>query len=790
MFRLSLFERATDARPRQKTLSLDDLKALLNRWRLRSEKDGPLWSPASYDLVAHRGDENVSSISCLVLDFDDGFDWSDFEDSWQRWTYCVHTSFSHTKDHPKWRAVFPLAQPVQAEDWANVYASLSIGLSQGLTDPSCKDRSRMYYLPSHPEGEEQYFNWHDGELLQQSDFPAIDLAEDVLSETEGAPTPPDGSALSSCDDYDIRATWEQILEPHGWVKVRTWFGGHMALWRRPGKRKGISARTGIGRAGDRFYAWTSNAPPIEARVLYRKYALLAMLEFGGDYTAVAKHLAASGYGKKAKKGPKVVAHDEQPDQGEFVDEDDELTPQSPNSEPRFEFTDLGNARRLVHYHGEDLHYCGDWGRWLVWDGVHWVEDAPENPLARGKAHAVTDAMLLRTRTRTWGRASQGSAKISNMLREAQALPSISVRAVDLDSDEHLLCAKNGVIDLRTGRFIEHSRSHLITKQVAVDYDPDAKCPVFESFLIAIMKERRELVDLLIRALGYSLTGSTKEQKFFMLYGKRGRNGKSTLMDIIQELLGDGLCFTIRKKLLTDSDNDSAKFSKALLEGKRVVYANETKKNARFDVEFIKDFVGGQRMEAERKGKDGYQFKIRAKLWYAVNNLPGADFDNSFRDRVVPIPFEQSYYTPDNDDYRDGDLPPDKDLPKKLLGELPGILALLVKGCLRWQEMGELGEPGQVKALKAEYQAQNDSVSDWLQDRCLLVGDGRTKQADAWKDYVEWVKETKPTTFHGKRVHFKSDLLDRKGITAIAPKNVDTFAGFDLRSQVGMFGGDE
>jgi len=303
----------------------------------------------------------------------------------------------------------------------------------------------------------------------------------------------------------------------------------------------------------------------------------------------------------------------------------------------------------------------------------------------------------------------------------------------------------------------------------------------------------DLVDTLLRALGYTLSGSTKEQKFFLLFGERGRNGKSTLMDLMQELMGEGLCFTIRKKLLTDSDNDSAKFAKAQIEGKRMVYANETSKRARFDVEFLKDFVGGQYMEAERKGKDGYQFKVQAKLWYAVNTLPGADFDASFRSRVIPIPFEQSFYPEDDKEWREGDLPPDKDLPAKLAAELPGVLALLVQGCLRWQRHGHLGNPKEVMALREQYEEQNDHMGTWIAERCIKNPSARTSATFLFSDFREFCKE-QGLRSSGRMNEFSQRLCKEPGVAQIKPNNRSYFIGIEVvgtsTGQEDLLGGEE
>jgi hypothetical protein len=94
--------------------------------------------------------------------------------------------------------------------------------------------------------------------------------------------PPEGS--SPGDDFNARATWHEIVEPHGWVEVKN------GLWRRPGKDKGLSASTQ--RGGFRVFT-TSTC--LDAK-MYSKFGLHCFLNFGGDFTACAKDLRQRRYG--------------------------------------------------------------------------------------------------------------------------------------------------------------------------------------------------------------------------------------------------------------------------------------------------------------------------------------------------------------------------------------------------------------------------------------------------------------------------------------------------------------
>jgi putative DNA primase/helicase len=95
------------------------------------------------------------------------------------------------------------------------------------------------------------------------------------------------------DDFDRRATWAEILEPHGWVLVRQ--RGEIEDWRRPGKGDGISATTNYENSG-LLYVFSTNGYPFEEGRGYSKFAAFATLNHGGDYTAAARKLQEERYG--------------------------------------------------------------------------------------------------------------------------------------------------------------------------------------------------------------------------------------------------------------------------------------------------------------------------------------------------------------------------------------------------------------------------------------------------------------------------------------------------------------
>lgn len=101
------------------------------------------------------------------------------------------------------------------------------------------------------------------------------------------------SGTSPLDDrpgslYNAEATWEEILEPHGWTKVRTGSEGEI-YWRRPGKVLGVSAVSG-GPIADVFWCFSSSTP-LESEAPYNRFGLYTALNFNGDFSEAAKSLS-------------------------------------------------------------------------------------------------------------------------------------------------------------------------------------------------------------------------------------------------------------------------------------------------------------------------------------------------------------------------------------------------------------------------------------------------------------------------------------------------------------------
>lgn len=402
----------------------------------------------------------------------------------------------------------------------------------------------------------------------------------------------------------------------------------------------------------------------------------------------------------------------------------------------FNPTDLGNARRLVALHGSDLRYCHERVKWLVWDGKSWHPDESGEIMRRAKAvipaiHAEAGAATTKKQRDTllsWAKTSESRSRLESTIRLAESEPGIPVPIGSLDADPWLLNVENGVLDLRNGELLPHAQERMLTKIAPVSYSPDAHCPVWKQFLNDIMEGREELVGFTQRALGYSLTGDVGERSLFILHGS-GRNGKSTLLETVNAILGDYALRSPTDLLVAKRGDSGIPNDVARLPGVRFTFASETNEFARLDEAKVKDLVGGDTLSARFMRGEFFDFRPEFKLWLGTNHRPTIrGTDEAIWDRIKLIPF----------DVRIPEDRVDRSLKAKLWAERSGILNWMLQGCLAWQRSG-LGEPQAVTEAVRAYRDTMDMIGAFLSEECVVREGASELATTLYKGYREWAE---------------------------------------------------
>lgn len=398
-------------------------------------------------------------------------------------------------------------------------------------------------------------------------------------------------------------------------------------------------------------------------------------------------------------------------------------------------TELGNAQRLVKLHGHKFRHVKQWG-FLVYDGRRWIRDEVGAMDRHSKAivwemslsleNQVVKDRKLAMEYAAFVKASSTNGRIQATIKLAATEPSISRRTGDFDKHPHLLNCRNGIVDLTTGRLFPHDPAMNITQLVDIDYDPAALAPRWDRFLAEVCCDNLELVDYLHRAVGYTMTGETKEQNFFFLYGD-GANGKSTFLETIRRITG-GYSHHLPFEALLQSRNSKPEASFAQLPGKRFVTATEAPASRSWNESALKAMTGQDTLVGENKYEAPFTFTPVSKLWTGANERPAIHgTDEGIWRRVHPIPFLANFRGRG-----------DPDLDRVLHEEAQGILAWAVRGAHRWYREG-LRAPKVVTEALDEYRLENDVVHRFILDRCELAAAETTASAIALREFNEWCK---------------------------------------------------
>jgi len=400
-------------------------------------------------------------------------------------------------------------------------------------------------------------------------------------------------------------------------------------------------------------------------------------------------------------------------------------------------TDHGNAYRIIGEFGENIKYSTTKGKWYRWNKHVWKID--EFDTASLDLHI---SMLAIMQNETSNIDDKDEKKVvQKFINKSHNLPAINatrklIKQFDIvtvndrffNRDKMKLNCLNGTINLKTGDLCAHIPDDYITKTIPVEYNRNAKCNRWMQFLNEIMDGNKEVIDYIQRAIGYSLTGKTKEQVFFIMHGD-GANGKSTFIEVISELLGDYFKQADMNSFLETNQNNNIKNDLARLSGARFVTSSEIEQNKKLSESLVKLLTGSTNITARFLYKEYFSYKPNFKLWLETNHKPKIKgTDKGIWRRINLIPFNASF---DNEKR-------DKDLREKLLNELPGILNWAIEGCVQWQKIG-LGPPMVVLAANSEYQNEQDPIGEFLDNWCNIGNDYYTSTGSLYKGYQEWCK---------------------------------------------------
>lgn len=444
---------------------------------------------------------------------------------------------------------------------------------------------------------------------------------------------------------------------------------------------------------------------------------------------------------------------------------------------------MANAAAFVEEFGADVRYAADLRCFFVYDGESWRRDA-DGVVAAGLAQrtlrrlatlaaqraaeavqaiaaagddkaAAAAAESVKARAEEelkWARRSCTERPIRDLLSIARPYVLVPAAGDVFDRHPHLLNCPNGTVDLRTGELRPQRREDFITKLCPTRYDPGAEAPQYHAFLRSILTTP-EVVEYVRDLSGYALTGEVTDQSLVIFHG-RGANGKTTLLELWQGVMGAGqYAVTAPSELLVGGGENRHPAEKAVLRGARLAVCQETDDDEPLDAKRVKALTGGSSVQARGMRENFNEFPPTHKLVLATNHLPRVRTnDHATWRRIRVVSFDRVFWSDaDRGQDPDGDYPAelraDPELPARLRAEAEGVLADLVSRAKRFYAGGrQITPPANVSRAVSSYRKTEDVIGRFFTACCSADRDvPPVKAAQFYATFREWYKrEVDPT----------------------------------------------
>ncbi len=310
------------------------------------------------------------------------------------------------------------------------------------------------------------------------------------------------------------------------------------------------------------------------------------------------------------------------------------------------------------------------------------------------------------------------SKIASLLKVLKA----EITSEELFNRKPLHVFRNGTLEFKTGKFREHSPADMATIQMTYNYDPNAKCPLWELFVSQIMNYREDYIALLQEMAGYVLFEDCSLQKSFVLKGE-GANGKSVCLNVLTAVFGDENVSNVSMSSLTDP------FQRILLKDTLVNISAETNTNVKGAEDTYKAIVTGDKISGCFKNKDYIKFRSRSKWIMATNEfMRSSDSTKGFSRRLIFIDFPCTFEGKDAD----------TELESKLMSELSGIFNWLYEGYKRLKKQGFFTQTTGQAAILGEYMETIDPVRVFIKEE-LAGANVKISHGSLYEKYVTWAK---------------------------------------------------
>lgn len=333
---------------------------------------------------------------------------------------------------------------------------------------------------------------------------------------------------------------------------------------------------------------------------------------------------------------------------------------------------------------------------------------------------------------------------------------ITPREFFSESVEGKVNFKNGVLEIDDEGFMgpvlsEHSPAFGFRGVLPYNYDAKADCPFFKRWLLGIMVGDQDLMNIVQEFMGYIVRGGEYKYHKALWLGGSGRNGKSTFIDVLKALIGEGYFSTVSIRSLIHD-----KFSSAELDGKIANFSEETSPEELKDSGPFKNLTGDGDINAQKKFGALYRFRNRAKLIMTYNQIPEvSDLTAGMRSRPIIIPFDKVIK----------DAEQDRTIKYRLFEELPGIFNFALKGWQRLEMQNGFSQARRSSAALKNFEEYSDKVFQWVEHNLVFSQvddfDARLSPTQIYATYRQTTDyRTNETNFY-RRLNLHPEVAKRR-----------------------------
>jgi putative DNA primase/helicase len=392
------------------------------------------------------------------------------------------------------------------------------------------------------------------------------------------------------------------------------------------------------------------------------------------------------------------------------------------------------------------------GNWRSYDGGIWK-------------NTENDTVLKRVWTVVVAAKDEGIKPTARLMQSVATATRVTVSIPNefWDADDNILVCRNGVLDIGKGRLMEHSPEYHATSGVPYDYDKRAKAPTWERFISEAFAS--DVAAFLQEFAGLALTTDQSQEVAVWLYSPPS-GGKSTFLAGIKAMMGE------RAGELGLRELSRSRFSLATLPGKTLVTATEQPAGFMDCTDLLNKIISGDPLQVERKYHDPIDITPRAKIMWAMNELPAVyEADNGLFRRIAPVRLEA--------------IPRerrDPNIRRAIESEGAGVLNWALDGLARYKERGHLVIPESVLRDRGEFQRVNDVPrqfleSEWCEYDPSRKDELRTGSRDLYNWYVDYCRENG----HGRRPENRiREDWERLGLERIEPGGRKVWLGVETR----------